>query len=328
MTLLTDTASDVAASDEAARAAALDQARIAFRDELLAAGILTASSVPGLYGRSATFEAILSGLDAMLTEMARPLAATAFRFPPVYPRADFERTDYIAGFPDLSGVVSTFTKGDREHRALLADREAGHDYDHHLDASGVALTNAICHPLYATVPSLLPVGGAAYDLFGWGYRHEPSADPMRMQSFRMHEFVFVGSPDDARAYRDTWLDVALETLGLLGLPVRAVPANDPFFGRAGRLLVSEQLRENLKVEIVVPMYGDLHEGTAIASANCQLDHLTANFGIRTDDGTVDGGEAHASCLGFGMERTVLALLRTHGFDVETWPAAVRARLGL
>ena len=170
----------------------------------------------------------------------------------------------------------------------------------------------------------LPEGGGVFDILGYGFRHEPSLDPMRMQSFRMHEFVYVGDPDGAQDYRDTWLDRAIETLQSLGLLVDAVAANDPFFGRAGKMLISAQLRENLKIEIVVPMYGDLSEGTAIASANCQRDHLTAAFGIHTADGNV----AHGACLAFGMERTTLALLRTHGLDVGSWPLDVRARLGL
>jgi seryl-tRNA synthetase len=302
----------------------LDRARLEFRDDLLRHGLLIGTSVPGIYGRSATFEAILTGLDGVLTEMAAPLAATALRFPPVYPRADFERTDYIASFPDLSGVVSSFERGDREHRELLAAREQGEAWDGWLDPSDVVLTNAICHPLYATLEGRLPEGGGVYDIFGYGFRHEPSLDPMRMQSFRMHEFVYVGDPDGAQEYRDTWLDKAVEVLASLGLAVETVAANDPFFGRAGKMLISAQLRENLKIELVVPMYGDLHEGTAIASANCQRDHLTAAFGIHTADGNV----AHAACLAFGMERTTLALLRTHGLDIEAWPLDVRARLGL
>jgi seryl-tRNA synthetase len=302
----------------------LDRARLAFRDELLEAGILIGTSVPGIYGRSAAFEAILTGLDRVLTEMAAPLNATALRFPPVYPRADFERTDYIASFPDLSGVVSSFERGDREHRELLAAREQGEPWDGWLDPSDVVLTNAICHPLYATLEGRLPEGGGVFDIFGFGFRHEPSLDPMRMQSFRMHEFVYVGDPDGAQEYRDTWLDNAVETLASLGLAVDTVAANDPFFGRAGKMLISAQLRENLKIELVVPIYGDLAEATAIASANCQRDHLTAAFGIRTADGSI----AHASCLAFGMERTTLALLRTHGLDTATWPLDVRARLGL
>jgi len=311
----------------------LDVARDAFRIALLDAGILIATSSPGIYGRSAVFERILSGLDAVLTDMAAPLNATTVRFPPVYPRADFERTDYIASFPDLSGVVSSFEAGDREHRELLSARERGERWDGWLTPADVVLTNAICHPLYATLEGVQPDrdghGGGVWDVFGYGFRHEPSRDPMRMQSFRMHEFVYVGTPDGAQEYRDTWLDTAMATLTSLGLPITAVAANDPFFGRAGRMLVSAQLRENLKIELTVPMYVDahgveLHEGTAIASANCQRDHLTAAFGIRTADGEV----AHASCVAFGMERTVLALLRVHGLDVGAWPADVRKKLGL
>jgi seryl-tRNA synthetase len=302
----------------------LDQARIDFRRDLLDAGLLIGTASAGIYGRSATFEAILTGLDSVLVVLAEPLNASALRFPPVYPRADFERTDYIASFPDLAGIVSSFEAGDREHRELLAAREDGHAWDGWLTPSDVVLTNAICHPLYATLEGRMPAGGGTFDILGWGFRHEPSLDPMRMQSVRMHEFVYVGDADGAQEYRDAWLDRAVETLTALGLPVDAVAANDPFFGRAGKMLVSAQLRENLKIELTVPMYGDLHEGTAIASANCQRDHLTAAFGIRT----ADGETAHGACLAFGMERTTLALLRTHGLDVASWPLDVRARLGL
>jgi len=303
---------------------ALDAARDAFRLELLDAGVLIATSSPGIYGRSGVFESILTGLDRVLTEMAAPLNATSLRFPPVYPRADFERTDYIASFPDLSGIVSSFEAGDREHRELLGARERGERWDGWLTPADVVLTNAICHPLYATLEGVLPASHNVYDVFGYGFRHEPSLDPMRLQSFRMHEFVYVGTSDGAQEYRDTWLEHATDTLASLGLPITQVAANDPFFGRAGKMLVSAQLRENLKIELTVPIYGELHEGTAIASANCQRDHLTAAFGIRTADGEI----AHAACVAFGMERTVLALLRTHGLDVAAWPADVRERLGL
>ncbi|MDP3209802.1 MAG: amino acid--[acyl-carrier-protein] ligase [Rhodoglobus sp.] len=306
------------------RSEALEAARIDFRCDLLEAGVLIATAAPGIYGRSEQFELVIAGLDRLLGDMTASLKATVLRFPPVYPRVDFERTDYVASFPDLTGVVSSFTRGDREHRELLAAREDGHAWDGWLDPTEVVLTNAICHPLYATLEGGLPQAGAVYDLLGYGFRHEPSVDPMRMLSFRMREFVFVGTPDDAQSYRDTWLDHAIDTLASLDLAVSAVPANDPFFGRAGKMLVSAQLRENLKVEIIVPLYGDLHEGTAIASANCQRDHLTSPFGIHTADGAI----AHGACVAFGMERTALALFRAHGLSTADWPVEVRTRLGL
>jgi len=36
--------------------------------------------------------------------------------------------------------------------------------------------------------------------------------------------------------------------------------------------------------------------------------------------------AHTACLGFGHERNVVALLKTHGLDIGAWPEAVRREL--
>ena len=46
------------------------------------------------------------------------------------------------------------------------------------------------------------------------------------------------------------------------------------------------------------------------------------FGIQNSDESI----AHTACLGFGLERVTLALIRTHGFDPESWPEAVRSKL--
>ena len=36
-----------------------------------------------------------------------------------------------------------------------------------------------------------------------------------------------------------------------------------------------------------------------------------------------GGDAHTACLGFGLERCTVALLRKHGLDPASWPGDVR-----
>ena len=42
--------------------------------------------------------------------------------------------------------------------------------------------------------------------------------------------------------------------------------------------------------------------------------------------TADGAVAHTACLGFGLERIVLALMQTHGLDPAAWPDEVRGAL--
>lgn len=301
----------------------LDHARRAFRDELLAAGLLVGTSVPGLYGRSGTFEDVVDGIDRVVVAAGPGAAATRYRFPPVFPIADFERTDYVASFPNLTGAVHTFTGTDADHAALLAVRSAGESWASWLTPADTLLVSAACHPSYAMLTGELADGGVLMDIYGYCFRHEPAVDPARMQAFRMHEFVQVGTPEQAADHREDWIGRGSAVLADLGLTSEPVVANDPFFGRAGRMLKANQREENLKTELVVRLYDDLDDGTAVVSCNCHQDH----FGLAFDIRTADGAPAHSACVGFGMERIALAMLRTHGPDPHRWPAAVRERLG-
>ncbi|WP_301122808.1 amino acid--[acyl-carrier-protein] ligase [Mycolicibacterium fortuitum] len=304
----------------------LESARREFRDELIEAGLLIPMGIDGLYGRGAVFEGIIDGIDYAVRARGAEVygdRAKVLRFPPVFPREQFEKTDYIASFPDLTGAISTFTGGNAEHRALLADRDAGLPWDGHLNPAGTMLVSAACHPSYATLPSDLPDGGVLMDIYGYCFRHEPAIDPARMQAFRMHEYVLVGTPEQAQAHRDNWVDHGMAVLTGLGLDARPAAANDPFFGRVGKMLAANQREEELKTELLVRLYGDLHEGTAVVSANCHRDHFGQTFSLHT----ADGGVAHSACVGFGMERIALALVRTHGLDPAAWPVPVQTAMG-
>jgi seryl-tRNA synthetase len=57
----------------------------------------------------------------------------------------------------------------------------------------------------------------------------------------------------------------------------------------------------------------------VTSFNYHQEHFAQIYGLAL----AEGGSAHTACLGFGQERIVLALLRTHGFEPARWPAEVR-----
>jgi seryl-tRNA synthetase len=142
-----------------------------------------------------------------------------------------------------------------------------------------------------------------------------------MQSFRVREFVRAGTASQVIAWRDEWLKRGLALLGSLGLPAKAEVAADPFFGRGGKLLAVNQKEQQLKFEILVPVISAT-EPTAVCSFNFHQEHFGTAFGIRTPDGST----ASTACLGFGLERVVMALFKAHGFEPGTWPAEVRRRL--
>ena len=296
----------------------------AYQDELLSAGLLVPMGVRGVYGRGTDFERVIERFDALVSREGAKLHPEVMRFPPIFSRANYEKIDHIHNFPDLMGSLHTFCGGDHEHRDMLGKFERKEDWSRDLVASEVMMTPAICYPLYPTVSGTkLPDGGRRVDLQGYAFRHEPSDDPARMQIFRMHEFVRLGTPAEALEHRTFWLEKGAEIFRSVGLNVEKVVANDPFFGRGGKVQKAIQREQNLKYEFVVPICST-EKPTAIGSCNYHLDHFGVAFDIRTHDGEV----AHSACVGFGLERVALALFKTHGLTLAQWPSHVRDVLGL
>ena len=159
------------------------------------------------------------------------------------------------------------------------------------------------------------------DVMSYCFRHEPSEDAGRMQMFRMHEHVRAADPESVMAWRETWIDRAGVLAVALGLDARLDVASDPFFGRGGKLLAVSQRDQRLKLEIVASV-ANHDRPTAIISLNYHQDHFGRRFDIRTADGEV----AHTACVGFGLERIVMALFKTHGCETGKWPAHVRRKL--
>ena len=295
----------------------------AFHDDLVESDLLIPMGVRGVYGRGADFERVIERFDALVSKEGASLDPEVMRFPPIFSRADYEKIDHISNFPDLMGSLHTFTGDDKDHRAMLDKFQRKEDWSRDLAASQVMMTPAICYPLYPTATGTLPEGGRRVDLMGYAFRHEPSDDPARMQIFRMHEFVRLGTPEEALEHRQFWLGKGAEIFASVGLKVRKVPANDPFFGRGGKVQKAMQREQDLKYEFVIPICS-AEKPTAIGSCNYHLDHFGEAFDIRTHDGAV----AHSACVGFGLERVALALFKTHGLDAARWPREVRDVLGL
>jgi seryl-tRNA synthetase len=314
------TAGDSAADTRSAPAS-LEDVQAEFAAALVAAGHLVPTGVEGVYGRGGAFEDVIERFDRLVTRLGAADRPEVLRFPPVVTRANFERSEYLKAFPNLAGVVHAFHGGDREHGELLARVEHGEPWGDFFRQADVVLTPAACYPLYPMCRGTLSPAGRLFDVQSYCFRHEPSPDPARMQLFRMHEYVRIGTAESAREFRDAWMTRGLEALRAVGLPAEVERANDPFFGRRGRMLAADQRDQSLKFELVVPICSN-EKPTACMSFNYHQDHFGRLFGIQLPDGE----PAHTACVGFGLERIALALFRHHGMDVARWPAAAREAL--
>ncbi len=280
--------------------------------------------VDGVYARTALYLTVRDGLDAYISRLRDP-QAEVMRFPPVMSRKQLEKSGYLKSFPNLLGCVCALHGSEASIRGAVERHESGGDWTSSLSAADLVLSPAACYPVYPIVASRgrLPQGGLQFDIEADVFRHEPSRSLDRLQSFRMREFVRVGSPDEIVAFRDRWMGKAPVIAGELGLPFSIEVANDPFFGRVGQIMAVSQRQQALKFELLIPYYPSATP-TACMSFNYHREHFGNVWGIRDAQEEL----AHTSCVAFGIDRLTVALFAVHGLDLAQWPAPTRLALTL
>jgi seryl-tRNA synthetase len=295
-------------------------AQAAYLSQLVEHGLLIPTGVDGLFGRSGVFEDVIERFNTLISKWGGVDGAEVMRFPPAINRQHFEESEYLKSFPQLAGTVHSFMGNERDHLTLLDNLEQKKDWTVGQKATQVVMTPAACYPIYPTMAKrgALPKDGRRVDVYSYCFRHEPSLDPARMQLFRMREYVRLGSPEQVMEFRTLWLDRGQKLMASLEVPLKIDVANDPFFGRAGKMLAVNQRDQNLKFELLIPITSE-EKPTACLSFNYHQDHFGHLWQLQTHDGQV----AHTACVGFGMERVTLALFKHHGFDVAKWPTTVR-----
>jgi seryl-tRNA synthetase len=296
----------------------IDFSPIGLTDDLVAAGHIIPVGAQGIFGRGPVFEDVLKHFDALVSRIASNDGAQQMSFPPCLDRQVLEKSKFLDTLPHLAGTIFSFNGTQAQANELSQCVHEGQSWAHLQSMTGVCLTPAACYPVYPSFTGTVPAEGRLVDMQNWVFRNEPSPEPTRMQSFRVREFVRVGTPAMVQEWRDMWLNRGLDIMLSLGLPAQSEIASDPFFGRGGRMLAANQRQQELKFEIVIPVISQ-ENPTAVCSFNYHQDHFGSLFDIKLENGTV----AHTACLGFGLERIVMALFRTHGMVPAHWPKAVR-----
>jgi seryl-tRNA synthetase len=277
--------------------------------------------VDGVYARTALYEDVVDRLTALISRQRAP-TAQLLRFPPVMSRQQLEKSGYLMSFPNLLGCVCALHGTESEMRAAAEVHRTGGDWTQSVAATDLVLTPAACYPLYPLLAGRpVPRDGLLFDVEADCFRHEPSLSLERLQTFRMREFVRIGSPQEIAAFRAQWMLRAESLMHELELPCQLEVASDPFFGRVGQVMAISQRQQSLKFELLIS-YRPKAVPTACMSFNYHQNHFGSVWDIRDHTGEV----AHTGCVAFGIDRLALALFSNHGLDVSLWPSSTRHSL--
>ena len=289
----------------------------------IAEGLFRSMGVDGVYARTALYAHVVERLETYITGQRDP-NAEIMRFPPVMSRRQLEKSGYLKSFPNLLGCVCALHGSEASIRAAVDRADNGGDWTTSVTSSDLVLSPAACYPVYPIVATRgqLPAGGLQFDIEADVFRHEPSRSLDRLQSFRMREFVRIGSPQEILEFRESWMARAPQLAADLSLPFTIDVANDPFFGRVGQVMAVSQRQQALKFELLIPYYPGASP-TACMSFNYHREHFAQVWGIRD----ARGDWVHTGCVAFGIDRLAVALFLHHGVDARQWPERTRVALG-
>ncbi len=292
--------------------------------DALAAALFRPMGVDGVYARTPLYEEVIDRLTAFISRH-RESGTEILRFPPVMSRHQLEKSGYLKSFPNLLACVCALHGTEAEIRTAADRHEAGGDWTTSLAPADLVLSPAACYPIYplAAARGAVPTGGLRFDVACDCFRREPSKHLDRLQSFRMREYVCIGSPQEVLDFRERWMKRAQHLADDLELSYRVDTASDPFFGRTGQVMAISQLQASLKFELLVPVRS-AEQPTACMSFNYHQDHFGTTWGLRNAAGDV----SHTGCVAFGMDRLAVALFAKHGLELRKWPAAARNALAL
>lgn len=294
------------------------------RDDTLLDHLFRPMGVSGVYARSHQYEQVVDALQNLISRH-RPPEAEVVRFPPVMSVRQLEKQGYLNSFPQLLGCVCCLHGSEADIAAAADLAKKGEDWTQETRVADLVLIPAACYPIYpiAAKRGPVPSEGLIFDVAAECFRHEPSVDIDRLQSFRMREFVRIGSPADVAVFREQWIKRAASIVELLCLPFEFDRASDPFFGRIGQFMAANQVEQALKFELLIPVKTK-GAPTACMSFNYHRDHFGKTWELLDKEGET----AHSGCVAFGIDRLALALFATHGLRVDEWPHMVRDALML
>ena len=275
-------------------------------------------AVPGAVGLRGSARGTFDLLDRALGRLARQLAPDEWRVPSALPFGALERAGYFASFPQWLTCAAHLRDDEASLERLASSPDAAASAPHACAAASAALPPAICYHAWNALADRVLSSPQLLTAQGTCWRHEGTAtEPLaRGWAFTMREVIIAGSPAHTTSLREDAGAMALALAQSLGIDARWKLATDPFFAPTARGQALLQQVKGLKRELVtrLPDGRDL----AIASVNDHETYFGERFGIALPDGRA----ASTSCVAFGIERWLLALLCAHGAEPAQWDPAL------
>lgn len=270
--------------------------------------------------------------DSFSREYSRRFSAVSRSYPAMIEASVLARCGYFEMHPNALSFVSHLVNDFDEIESFrLANVDSSQLKTTHPGAFAPVhhcLNPAACFPCYENLENqTIDVSGQVLTWKGRVFRYESSntVGLDRLGEFNVRELVFIGTDEFVKKGRDETKKLTASLMEEWDLSGRIETATDPFFATVYAAKSFWQEAMDVKYEVCLDIEPSA-EGTPRTIAAGSMNLHGAFFGDRFNIRDHLGEPAYTGCIGWGLERWVLAIFSQHGFDIKKWPVALRTKI--
>ncbi len=233
----------------------------------------------------------------------------------------YQKTGYLKNSPQYAIFCSTVCENISELENIDNSIKS-QNVEKYLKYPQYALSPSACFHTYIELENVVLDGPKAFTFVQRVFRNEGRFNIntfARLRDYHVREIVLVGDWNYVRTKRERLIEGTITLLKNLGLIGDITVASDPFIMPKMQKFKKIQVYEKSKYEL--HLNDSKKHKISVASFNIHGTAFTHpfNIGIKDVDQTITG------CIGYGIERWVLAFLCQYGEEINNWPIEVKER---
>ncbi|KYH33958.1 amino acid--[acyl-carrier-protein] ligase [Clostridium tepidiprofundi DSM 19306] len=274
---------------------------------------------PGVVSLNGKAQFLYDFMENEFVKLGKNMGAVWKRYPALLSIKDYQKTGYIKNSPQYSIFCANAHEDIKELEKL--DKIVGtEELSDVLATPKFALSPSGCFYVYIEHKNKILDDNKMFTFTGHVFRNEGrfNYDEIgRLRDYHCTEIVFLGEEKFVKESRMYVIERIKELLIRWNLNGILIKASDPFIMPRMQKFKKIQLIDDSKYELKLNVSKD--KNISVASFNL---HGTAfsypfNITMKKCEETVTG------CVGFGIERWVIAFLSQYGECVERWPEDIR-----
>jgi len=262
--------------------------------------------------------------DALVRRFAMPFDASEEKFPNVISTKELIKTNHLSSFPEHLNFVNNIQPELDKLDTFGLNAKAGDCLDfinaQIMDTPQLIHNPSTCYHCYASRAGQKVYKNTVITALASCHRYEGANHKQlgRLMEFSLREVIFLGEPDFVRETRSKCLNLIQAFARDWEIGGVLQSENDPFFTSDFEIMAEHQRKMKMKYEYRAHISDD-DDGLAVLSSNLHGLTFSKTFNISGDDWPV-----HTGCLGFGLERLLIALVAQHGVNPISWPEKLKA----